>query len=93
MDEFFSRLVKEGGVVLLFVVLPCHPVVWGDVWVGLILGCPWSGMFEARQCVLNVPWNGDVDFLFLVVPFCGDPDVSFACPVMGDCVVLFEGIH
>ena len=63
------------------------------MWVGLILGCPWAGMFEARQFVLNVPWHGDVDFLFFVVPVYGEPNAFFACPVTGDCVVLFEGVH
>ena len=50
------------------------------MWVGLILGRPWAGMFEARQCVFNVPWHGDVDCLFFVVPDYGEPDVSFARP-------------
>ena len=77
----------------MFGVLLCRTVVWGNVLVRLILGCPWAGMFEARQCVLNVPWHGDVDFLFFVVPVYGEPDVSFAGPVMGDCVVLFEDVH
>ena len=50
-------------------------------------------MFEARQCVFNVPWHGDVYFLFFMVAVYGEPDVSFACLVMGDCVVFFEGVH
>ena len=34
--------------------------------------------------------HGDADFPFFVVPVYGEPDVSFAFPVTGDCVVLFE---
>ena len=50
-------------------------------------------MFEVRQCVFNVPWHVDVDFIFLVVPVYGEPDVSSAFPVMGDYVVFFEGVQ
>ena len=50
-------------------------------------------MFEASQCVFNVPGHGDVHLFFFVVPVNGEPNVSCACPVMVDCIVLFEGIH
>ena len=93
MEKNLSCLVKEGGVILFFGVFSCRTVVWGNVWVGFILGCLWEGMFEARQCVFNVPWHGDVDFLFFVIPVYGEPDVLFARPVMLDCVVFFEGVH
>ena len=93
LDEFLSRFVKEGGVALFFGILSCHTVVWGNVWVGLILGRPWAGTFEACQCVFNVPWNGDVYFLFFVTPVYGEPNVSCALPILGECVVFFEVVH
>ena len=93
LDEFLFRLVKEGGVVLLFGVLSCHTVFWVNVRVGLILGCPWAGMFEARQYVFNVPWHGDVYFLFVVIPVYCEPNVLCACPVLGYFVFFLEGVH
>ena len=93
LDEFLSRLVKEGGFVLFFSVLSCRTVFWGNVWVGLILGRPWAGMFEARQFVFNVPWHGDVHLMFFVISVNGEPNLSCACPILGDCIVFFEGVH
>ena len=90
---FLSRLVEEGGVVFLFGVLSCRTVVWGNMWVGLILGRPWVGMFEARQCVFNVPWHGDVHLLLFVIPVNGEPNVSCARSVLGDFIVFSEGVH
>ena len=80
-------------MVLLLGVLSCHSVVWGKLWVGLILRRPWAGMFEARQCLFNVPWHGDVHLLFFVIPVNGEPNVSCARPFLGDCIVFFEGVH
>ena len=93
LDKFLSRFVKEGGVVFSFGVFLCRTVVWGDDWVGLILGRTWEDMFEARQCVFNVPWHGDVYFLFFVIPVYGETNLSFDHPLLGVCVVLFEGVH
>ena len=93
LEEIVSHLVKGGGVVLSFALLSCRPIVWGNVWVGLILGRLWAGMFEARQCVFHVPWHGDVYFLFFVIPVYGEPNVLCARPVMGYCIVFFEGVH
>ena len=32
-------------------------------------------------------------FLFFVIPVYGEPNVSCALTVLGDCVVFFEGVH
>ena len=93
LEYFLSRLVEEVVVVLLLGVLSCHTVVWGKLWVGLISGCPWAGVFEARQCVFDVPWHGDVHLLFFVILVNGEPNVLCACPVLVDCIVFFEGFH
>ena len=59
--------------------------------MGLVLGHPWAVMFEARQCVSNVPGHGDLNLLFFIVPVNGEPNLSCARPVLGDCIVFFEG--
>ena len=66
MDEFLSRIVKDRGVVLYFGVLSCCTLVWVGRVGGVDLGVSVRGMFEARQCVPNIPRHGDVDFLFSV---------------------------
>ena len=93
LDYFLSRLVEEGGVVFLFGVFLFCTVVWGDVCVGLILGRPWAGIFEARQFIFDVPWHGDVRLLSFVIPVNGEPNVSCSRPVLGYCIVFFEGVH
>ena len=88
-----ARLFEEGGGVLLFSVLPFCSVVWGNVWVGLILGRPWAGMFEASQRVFNVLGHRDTHLFVFVVSVNGEPNVVCARPVMGNCIVLFVGVH
>ena len=61
--------------------------------MGLILGRTWESMFEASQCVFDVPGHGDMHLLFFIVPVNGEPNVSCARPFLGDCIVFFEGAH
>ena len=61
--------------------------MWFDVEVGLVLSFCRGGVLEAGEGFADVSRHGEVDFLFVVVPFDGKSSVLLPLPVTGAFVV------
>ena len=57
-------------------------ILGGHMGVRLMLGFLRSLVLEADKGLLHIPWHGDVDVTFVVVPIDLEPEVPCAFPFM-----------
>jgi hypothetical protein len=48
---------------------------------------------ETVECLLDVPWHGDIDCYVIIIPCQVQATIDFRIPVYGDCVMCFQGLE